>query len=209
MRYVMPTLIAVLLLASGCKQYATLAPLADPDQPVYDDQLIGRWYGMKASEDPQTGEKKEVANTDNHFTFAKYGITGYKLTAVNTVKDTTLEFEVYPFHIGEHKFLQMQRPKFKTNEENAGILRLYYFAPYEIKDDKLLTRFTQPDLLRVLAEQDGIPTVETKDALLITADRQQMLDFLEKHMDELFPKDREAQPLHRAESLGLDMADES
>ena len=209
MRYVMLTLIAVLLFASGCKQYATLAPLADPDKPVYDDQLIGRWYGTKDSQDPQTGEKVEVANTDNHFTFTKYGITGYKLSAVNTVKNTTLEFEVYPFQVGEHKFLQMQRPKFETNEQNAGIVRLYYFAPYEIHDDKLFIQFTQADRLKRLAEQAGIPTVDTMETLLVTGDRQQMLDFLEKHMDELFPKKMEIKPLHRAESLDLDMADET
>ncbi|QDU73449.1 hypothetical protein Pan97_04200 [Bremerella volcania] len=208
MRCVMLLLFNAVLLTCGCKQYATLSPLADPDKPVYDDQLIGQWYGTKQTQDPLTGEKVEVPNTDNHFTFTKYGISGYKLSAVNTTKDTTIEFEAYPFQVGEHKFLQLQRPKFDINEQNAGILRVYYFAPYKIEEDKLYFKFTPTDRLRVLAEEDGVPTVETQQTLLFTGDRQQMLDFLERHMDELFPKDREVKPLHRAESLDLDMADE-
>lgn len=202
-------LLAVLLLASGCKQYASLAPLADPDKPVYDDQLLGRWYGMKESQDPQTGDKIEVPDTDNHFTFSKYGITGYKLTAVNTKKNTQLELEVYPFHVGDRTFLQMQRPKFKTNEENAGILRVYYFAPYRIEDDKLFRlQFTSTDKLKQLAAADGLLVADTDQMVLLTGDRQQTLDFLKKHMDELYPLDKEARPLYRAESLDLDMAEE-
>ncbi|MBA2113123.1 hypothetical protein [Bremerella alba] len=202
-------LIAAILLASGCKQYATLSPLADPDQPVIDDQLLGQWYGMQPRPDPQTGESVQVPNTDNHFTFTQYGITGYKLSAVNTKKKTTIEFEVYPFQVGEHPFLQLQRTKFESNEQNAGIMRVYYFAPYKIEDDKLYIQFTSIDRLKGLAHNEDIPSTETDQTLLFTGDRQQMLDFLEKHMDDLFPADKLSQPLHRAEALDLDMAKDS
>ncbi len=201
-------LLAALLLSCGCKQYGSLHPLANPDQPVYDDQLIGRWYGMKASQDPQTGDKIEVPDTDNHFTFSKYGITGYKLTAVNTKKNTQLDLEIYPFHVGDRTFLQMQRPKFKANEENAGILRVYYFAPYNLEDDKLSIQFTKTDEIKQLATADGLPVAETDQMVLLTGGRQQTLDFLEKHMDELYPPDKHPRPLYRAESLDLDMAEE-
>lgn len=202
-------LIAVLFLVSGCKQYATLSPLADPDAPVYDDQLLGQWYGTKDIQDPQTGEKKKVPNTDSHLTFSKYGITGYKLSVVNKKMDATIEFAVYPFQVGQRKFMQLQRPKFETNEQNAGILRLYYFAPYKVEDDKLYMQFTNADKLKSLAIDAGIPVAETEQTVLFTGTRQQMLDLLEKHMEELFPSDKELTPLFRAESLDLDMADET
>lgn len=202
-------LVVLLLLISGCKQYAALAPLADPDKPVYDDQLLGRWYSMQDSQDPQTGEKVEVPNTDNHFTFTKYGITGYKLSAINTKKDTKLEFEVYPFRVGDHQFLQLQRPKFETNEQNAGILRVYYFAPYSIEDDKLYIQFASTSKLQQLAAEAGLPMAETDQTLLFTGSRQQMLDFLEKHMEVIFPDKSATKPLYRAQALDLDMADDS
>lgn len=202
-------LAAVLLLVSGCKQYATLSPLVNPDQPVYDDQLLGRWYGAQENQDPQTGEQVLVPDTNSHFTFTKYGITGYKLSAVNTKKDTTTEFEVRPFHVGDQKFLQFQRTKSNIDEENAGILRVYYFMPYRIEDDKLFVKFTATEQLQALAKDGGIPMAEAEGMLLLTGDRQQMLSFLEEHMDELFPRERETNPLYRSEILNLDMADQS
>jgi len=209
MRSAVMLLIAVLCFASGCKQYATLSPLADADNPVYDDQLLGRWYGMQEEEDPQSGEKVQVPNTEGHFTFTKYGITGYKLSAVNMKKETTIEFEVYPFDVGDHAFLQLQRTEFETNEQNAGILRVYYFVPYKIEDDKLYIQFASTDKLKKLATEAEISLAETDQLVLLTGGRRQTLDFLKEHMDQLYPPGKKPTPLHRAESLDLDLADES
>ncbi|PQO36794.1 hypothetical protein C5Y96_06400 [Blastopirellula marina] len=209
MRRAMLFLSAVLLLSSGCKQYVTLFPLANPNQPVYDDQLLGRWYGAQENEDPLTGEKVLVADTSNHFTFTKYGITGYKLSAENTKKETSIEFETRPFQVGDQKFLQLQRTKSSVSEQNVGILRVYYFMPYRIENDRLFVKFTPTDRLQALAKDAGIPMVEAEGTLLLTGNRQQMLDFLEKHMDELFPQDRETKPLYRDKILNLDVADQS
>jgi len=196
-------LLGMLLLASGCKQYAALTPLADPDQPVYDNQLLGRWCGMQTKKDPATGATVNTPDTDNYFTVTKNRNrkTGYTLSAVNKRNDTTIDFDVRPFEVGDHKFLQLQRPKFGSDEENAGILRIYYFAPYEIEDDKLYISFTPTDRLRKLAKAEDIAMVETKQTLLFTSERQQMLDFLDKHMEELFPDGKATEPLYRAESF--------
>lgn len=211
MRTISMLLLGILALVSGCKAYATVQPLVDPDKPVSDDRLIGRWYSQTDSKDPKTGEAIKVIDESRYIVVTKKGNNTYDVSSVGSTKDQFGQFDVVPFLVGHRKFLQVRRTYLDPNFRDRQLLDMHYFMAYRIDDDKFYLTVADDDKLKRLAEAGGVPMKTARDGTyLFTGDRQQILDLLKKNLDDVFPASKEHKyPLHHRPVSEEDMAGDS
>lgn len=183
-------LLLVMLVSPGCKEHGTLVPLADDDNSIVQDELAGDW--IPVNHKPQADEEPQAL-----FHILKRAKNGYFLNVENVKEEKTLELEMLPFVVGKYRFLQLQRKEFPTKEERAGLLRVCYFARYEVSGDKLYVAFASTSLVKQLWEEHDLPMLDNDKTLLYTGTREPMLAFLEENAEEFYPKFKERHLLRR------------
>ncbi|PQO45576.1 hypothetical protein [Blastopirellula marina] len=179
-------LLLVLLVAPGCKEHGSIVPLADDDNSIVQDELVGDWEPADAKQQGKT-----------RFHIFKRERNGYLLNVENVKEDKTLELEMVPLVVGKYRFLQLQRKPFTTKEENAGLLRVCYFARYDVSGDDFYVAFASTGVIKQLMEEHDLPMLDSDNTLLYTGMREPMLAFLEEHAEELYPKFKESGLLRR------------
>jgi len=177
MRQFTSSLAMCLLVAyAGC--VGSLHPLYTAESAIEDDRIVGKWVEY----DPvyEMHGRSSLVITEN-------GNKVYTLT--KTTKKGVFNYDLHLVSVGDMTFWDLHRKMTDAEKSEPGsFVRLHQFIRYELADNKMRQFVCEVKKFEETLIAEKVPFVKKDDQIIITAETNELHNFLSKHGKQIFPE---------------------
>ena len=184
-------LMAILCLISGCSTITSINPFYIQDDVITDDSLLGEWKVINQNE---SSDEETKVNNEEIWTFSKDNETNAYVLSV-AFEDNKMLFDAVLFKVRDKCFIDLF-PRMINAESNAksSLLNMHLMPVHTVSKilidgDNMTLEPLKGEWVKdkIIRKKFNLSYGVTPDnSILVTAETEDIKDFLENHLDEVF-----------------------